>query len=264
MSAVRLEVETHIVSGAATSVQNLTKCIANANVQIDELVIGALASAEATLTDTEKELGVVVADIGGGTTDIAIFTDGGIYHSAVLPVGAINVTNDVAIGLRTSLNLAEEIKAAWHRQPGRGSAGRAAERGRARRRRRPDHPAPQAVRDHRGADERGLLANHRGGEAIRPCRHAAGGRGAHRWRSAHRRGRRAGAGCLPDAGPGRRAAGRWRPHGPAVEPAFSTPIGLLLWGARHAGEEPMSYATGSSFSGVGEPRDGLDRGDLPG
>ena len=110
MSAVRLEVETHIVSGAATSVQNLTKCIANASVQIDELVIGALASAEATLTDTEKELGVVVADIGGGTTDIAIFTDGGIYHSAVLPVGAINVTNDVAIGLRTSLNLAEEIK----------------------------------------------------------------------------------------------------------------------------------------------------------
>src|SRR4029079_4713746 len=96
MSAVRLEVETHIVSGAATSVQNLTKCIANASVQIDELVIGALASAEATLTDTEKELGVVVADIGGGTTDIAIFTDGGIYHSAVLPVGAINVTNDVA------------------------------------------------------------------------------------------------------------------------------------------------------------------------
>ena len=187
MSAVRLEVETHIVSGAATSVQNLTKCIANASVQIDELVIGALASAEATLTDTEKELGVVVADIGGGTTDIAIFTDGGIYHSAVLPVGAINVTNDVAIGLRTSLNLAEEIKI----KHGTASlaavaAGGAAERGRAGRRRRADDPAPQAVRDHRGAHERDLLAHRRGGEAVRPRRHAAGRGGADRRRRAHR------------------------------------------------------------------------------
>ena len=110
MSAVRLEVETHIVAGAATSVQNLSKCITQANVQIDELVISSLAAAEAVLTDTEKDLGVLVADIGGGTTDIAIFVDGAVYHSAVLPVGGINVTNDVAIGLRTSLNLAEEIK----------------------------------------------------------------------------------------------------------------------------------------------------------
>ena len=110
MSAVRLEVETHIVAGAATSVQNLTKCIHQAHVQIDELVISSLAAAEATLTDTEKELGVLVADIGGGTTDISIFVDGAVYHTAVLPVGGINVTNDVAIGLRTSLNLAEEIK----------------------------------------------------------------------------------------------------------------------------------------------------------
>ena len=110
MSAVRLEVETHIIAGAATSVQNLTKCIHQSSVQIDELVISSLAAAEATLTDTEKELGVLVADIGGGTTDIAIFVDGAVYHTAVLPVGGNNVTNDVAIGLRTSLNLAEEIK----------------------------------------------------------------------------------------------------------------------------------------------------------
>ena len=110
MSAVRLEVETHIVAGAATSVQNLTKCVTTNGVQIDEMVISSLAAAEATLTDTEKELGVLVADIGGGTTDIAIFVDGAVYHTAVLPVGGINVTNDVAIGLRTSLNLAEEIK----------------------------------------------------------------------------------------------------------------------------------------------------------
>ena len=110
MSAVRLEVETHIVAGAATSVQNLSKCVTSTGVQIDEMVISSLAAAEATLTDTEKELGVLVADIGGGTTDIAIFVDGAVYHTAVLPVGGINVTNDVAIGLRTSLNLAEEIK----------------------------------------------------------------------------------------------------------------------------------------------------------
>jgi cell division protein FtsA len=90
MSAVRLEVETHIVSGAATSVQNLTKCIANASVQIDELVIGALASAEATLTDTEKELGVVVADIGGGTTDFTLI--------AVTEANGELALNRVAVG----------------------------------------------------------------------------------------------------------------------------------------------------------------------
>ena len=110
MSAVRLEVETHIIAGAATSVQNLTKCIHQSNVQIDELVVSSLAAGEAVLTDTEKELGVLVADIGGGTTDIAVYVDGAVYHTAVLPVGGNNVTNDVAIGLRTSLNLAEEIK----------------------------------------------------------------------------------------------------------------------------------------------------------
>ena len=85
MSAVRLEVETHIVAGAATSVQNLSKCIVSSGVQIDEMVISSLAAGEATLTDTEKELGVLVADIGGGTTDIAIFVDGSVYHTAVLP-----------------------------------------------------------------------------------------------------------------------------------------------------------------------------------
>ena len=115
MSAVRLEVETHIVSGAATSVQNLTKCIANANVQIDELVISSLAAAEATLTDTEKELGVLVADIGGGTTDIAIYLDGGICHTVVLPVGAINLTSDMPIGLRTGPTWPGDQDPARHR-----------------------------------------------------------------------------------------------------------------------------------------------------
>ena len=110
MSALRLEVETHIVTASATAVQNLTKCVAQAGVKIDELVTNSLASAEAVLTDTEKELGVAVADIGAGTIDLALFTDGSPFHTAVLPIGGNNVTNDVAIGLKTSLPVAEELK----------------------------------------------------------------------------------------------------------------------------------------------------------
>jgi cell division protein FtsA len=110
MSALRLEVETHIVTASATAVQNLTKCVAQAGVKIDELVAGSLASAEAVLTDTEKELGVAVADIGAGTIDLALFTDGSPFHTSVLPIGGNNVTNDVAIGLKTSLPVAEELK----------------------------------------------------------------------------------------------------------------------------------------------------------
>ena len=110
MSALRLEVETHIVTASATAVQNLSKCIAQAGVKIDELVAASLASAEAVLTDTEKELGVAVADIGAGTIDLALFTDGSPFHTVVLPIGGNNVTNDVAIGLKTSLPVAEELK----------------------------------------------------------------------------------------------------------------------------------------------------------
>jgi cell division protein FtsA len=110
MSAVRLEVETHIVHAAATAVQNLTKCVQAAGVRIDELVASALGSAEAVLSDTEKELGVAVADLGAGTTDLALFVDGSPFHTAVLPIGGINVTNDVAIGLKTGLDTAEALK----------------------------------------------------------------------------------------------------------------------------------------------------------
>ncbi len=110
MSALRLEVETHIVTASATAVQNLSKCVAQAGVKIDELVANSLASADAVLTDTEKELGVAVADIGAGTIDLALFTDGSPFHTAVLPIGGNNVTNDVAIGLKTSLPVAEELK----------------------------------------------------------------------------------------------------------------------------------------------------------
>ena len=110
MSALRLEVETHIVTASGTAVQNLSKCVAQAGVKIDELVANSLASAESVLTETEKELGVAVADIGAGTIDLALFTDGSPFHTSVLPIGGNNVTNDVAIGLKTSLPVAEELK----------------------------------------------------------------------------------------------------------------------------------------------------------
>ncbi len=110
MSALRLEVEAHIVSASATAVQNLSKCVQAAGVKIDELVVNGLASSEAVLTETEKELGVAVADIGAGTIDLVLFADGSPFHTAVLPVGGNNVTNDVAIGVKTTLQVAEELK----------------------------------------------------------------------------------------------------------------------------------------------------------
>lgn len=122
MSGVRLEVETHIVSGAATSLRNLTKIVQQIGVEVDDLVFSGLASAESTLTDTEKELGVALIDIGGGTTDVSLFVDGSIAHSVVLPIGGRNITNDLAIGLRVSLDTAEKIKIALSRQPKKAAA----------------------------------------------------------------------------------------------------------------------------------------------
>ena len=110
MSALRLEVETHIVTAPQTAVQNLTKCVAAAGVKIDERVANALAASEAVATETEKELGVAVADLGAGTIDLAMFNEGSPFHTSVLPVGGNFVTNDVAIGIKTSLPVAEELK----------------------------------------------------------------------------------------------------------------------------------------------------------
>ncbi|HEY5488645.1 MAG TPA: cell division protein FtsA, partial [Candidatus Limnocylindrales bacterium] len=110
MSAVRLEVETHIVHASATAVQNLSKCVQRADIRIDELVAASLASADAVLTETEKELGVAMADFGAGTIDLALFIDGSPFYTGVLPLGGNNVTNDVAIGLKTSLIAAEDLK----------------------------------------------------------------------------------------------------------------------------------------------------------
>jgi cell division protein FtsA len=110
MSALRLEVETHIVTAPATAVQNLMKCVAQAGVKIDELVVNALAAAEAVANETERELGVAVADVGAGTIDLAMFNEGSPFHTSVLPVGGNFVTNDIAIGVKTSLPAAEELK----------------------------------------------------------------------------------------------------------------------------------------------------------
>jgi cell division protein FtsA len=110
MSAIRLEVETHIVHGSATAVQNLSKCVQRADIRIDELVCASIASSYAVLTETERELGVAMADFGAGTFDLCLFMDGSPLHTAVLPIGGNNVTNDIAIGLKTSLLAAEDLK----------------------------------------------------------------------------------------------------------------------------------------------------------
>jgi cell division protein FtsA len=110
MQGIRLEVEAHIVTGASTSVSNLVKCVRNAGVEIDDLILQPLASGEAVLRANEQEMGVVLADVGGGTTDIAIFIEGSIWHTVVLGIGGENVTRDVAVGLRTPFNTAEELK----------------------------------------------------------------------------------------------------------------------------------------------------------
>ncbi len=110
MSGIRLEVEVNIIHGSSTSLKNLTKCVNQVGVEVSDLIYTALASSEATLTDTEKELGTILADIGGGTTSIIVYLDGSPVYSSVLPVGGQNITNDLAIGLKTSLETAEKIK----------------------------------------------------------------------------------------------------------------------------------------------------------
>jgi len=110
MSAVRLEVETHIVTASTTSVQNLTKCVQKAGIEIDELVLAPLATAEAVLTDEDKELGAALVDIGGDTTDVAIFQDGSISHAATIPMGSRSITADLGIVLRVTPDVAEGVK----------------------------------------------------------------------------------------------------------------------------------------------------------
>ncbi len=110
MHGFRLDVETHVITAAATSIQNMVKCIRGVGLDIDDLVLEPLASSEAVLTEDEKQVGVILADIGGGTTDICIFKDGSIWHSSILPVAGYQLTRDIAIGLGLPFDVAEEMK----------------------------------------------------------------------------------------------------------------------------------------------------------
>ncbi len=110
MSGVRLEAKVHIVTGAVSAAQNITKCVRQCGLQISDIILEQLASSHAVLTDDEKELGVCLIDIGGGTTDLAIFTEGAIRHTSVIPIAGDHVTNDIAVALRTPTQFAEEIK----------------------------------------------------------------------------------------------------------------------------------------------------------
>jgi cell division protein FtsA len=110
MSGVRLEVRVHIVTGAVSAAQNIIKCVRRCGLEVRDLMLQPLASALAVLTPDEKELGVALVDIGGGTTDIAIFTGGAIRHTAVIPIAGDQITNDIAMALRTPIPDAEEIK----------------------------------------------------------------------------------------------------------------------------------------------------------
>ena len=106
----RLEVEAHLVTGAATSIQNLVQCVESNQIHVLDLVLQPLASAEAVLTDEEKNMGVAVVDIGGGTIDMAIYVEGSVWETLVIPLGGYHVSNDIAMGLRTPFATAEEIK----------------------------------------------------------------------------------------------------------------------------------------------------------
>jgi len=110
MSGVRLESKVHIVTGSVTSAQNIVKCANRVGLNVEDIVLEPIASAEAVLSPEEKELGVAMVDIGGGTTDITVFHSGAIKHTAVIPVGGAHITNDIAAGLRTPASSAEDIK----------------------------------------------------------------------------------------------------------------------------------------------------------
>ncbi len=110
MHGYRLEVETHIITAATPALRNLSKCAANVGINVEEYVLNVLASGEAVLEPNEREMGVIVADIGGGTTDIALYRRGTIWYTKVIPIGGYQITNDIAIGLRAPYDVAETVK----------------------------------------------------------------------------------------------------------------------------------------------------------
>jgi len=110
MTGIRLEVDAQIIQGLSGQIKNITKCVYRTGLDIDDLVLGVLADAEAVLSSRQKDLGVAVLNIGGSTSSLAVFEEGDVVHTAIVPVGGSHITNDIAIGLRTSLELAEQVK----------------------------------------------------------------------------------------------------------------------------------------------------------
>jgi len=110
MHGYRLEVEAHIITASASTVENLQQCVANAGIEVSQFVLNPLASGEIVLTENERDIGVAVVDLGGGTTNMAIYINGDVWHTNILPVGGNNVTNDIAHGLRLEIDKAEEVK----------------------------------------------------------------------------------------------------------------------------------------------------------
>lgn len=110
MTGIRLEVETHVISGSTSAIRNLSKCVTQAGLDIERIIFSPLATAKMLLSKKQKELGVALIDMGAGTTSIAVFEEGDIIHCGVVPVGSMHITNDIAIGLRISLDAAEKIK----------------------------------------------------------------------------------------------------------------------------------------------------------
>lgn len=110
MTGIRLDVDAQIIQGLSSHIKNMTKCIYRTSVDVDDLVLGVLASSESSLTGRQKDLGVAHVNIGGSTTSVMVFEEGDVIHTAILPIGAGHVTNDIAIGLRTSIDVAERVK----------------------------------------------------------------------------------------------------------------------------------------------------------
>jgi cell division protein FtsA len=113
MSGIRLEARVHIVSGAESAAQNIVKCVQRCGLDVEDIVLEQWASSYAVLTEDEKDLGVCLVDIGGGTTDIAVFAGGALRHTAVIPIAGDQVTNDIAVSMRTPTQYAEEIKISY-------------------------------------------------------------------------------------------------------------------------------------------------------
>ena len=160
MSGVRLEVKVHIVTGAVSAAQNIMKCVRRCGLEVDDLILQPLASAMAVLSEDEKDLGVCLVDIGGGTSDIAVFTQGAIRHTAVIPIAGDQITNDIAMALRTPTKDAEEIKRRYGVRAARARGSTADGRGaRCGRSRRAPAVAADAGRGDRAARRRAVLAD---------------------------------------------------------------------------------------------------------